>query len=374
VPSPAATGAIWTHDGAQSLFRRVLTPVRSARRGETVTLDEANQAAIGPAKCEFVTTYSMIDLSISLRQNLISLPGGAHKFTALYDLSGRRVDDTNIVVTSPDRKIFAKEYARAPERIQVPDELEVIDDEVMYMGVARDHYGHFLLDSMSRMWAAINVRMPCVFLGAQDMNGCTGFFEPIMSSFNAQIISPDRPTLYRNIWVPSPSLTENQIAENADIAHLQVTERLHQRATGKWNQPVFLSRVRLNSKARTYTTDKRDEDRLEHLIEQAGYRIVDPQDLTFSEQIALFNECPKIVGLLGSAFHTSLFSRKSFDGNLALLTFRPEVRTKRYGLIDSIKGYLATYIKCCEIDLAKRTMAIDVDHALASLIDRGFIN
>ena len=316
----------------------------------------------------------MIDLSLSLRQNLISLPGGAHKYTALYDVSGRRVDDTNIVVTSPDRKIFAKEFARAPERIDVPDDLEVIDDEVMYIGVARNHYGHFLLDSMSRMWAAIDVRMPCLFLGSQDMMGCGTFFDPIMSSIDVQTISPDRPTLYRKIWVPSPSLAENQIAENADIAHLQVTERLHEHATGQWNQPVFLSRRRLHSKARTYGTDPRDEERLEREIERAGYRIVDPQDLTFSEQIALFNECPKIVGLLGSAFHTSLFSRKSFEGKLALLTFRPEVRTKRYGLIDSIKGYSATYIKCCEIDLARRSMAIDVDYALECLVDRGFID
>lgn len=316
----------------------------------------------------------MNDPNISLRRDLISLPGGAHKHTALYDRNGRRVDDTNIVVTSPDRKVFAKEYARAPETVEVPESLDVIHEEVLYIGVARNHYGHFLLDSMSRMWAALETELPCVFLGTQDViDGGGEYYPQIMDSMNFSVLSPERPTLYRNIWVPVPTLNENTISDNADVAHLRVTERLHPRRSGNWDEPVFLSRRRLHSKARTYSVDEADERRLEQAMREAGYRIVEPEKLPFADQIALFNECPSIVGLLGSAFHTALFSRKSYRGRLALLTFRPEVRTKRYGLIDSIKGYFATYIQCCVLDTVNHTMTIDVDAALEALRERGFI-
>ena len=315
----------------------------------------------------------MIDPIMSLRHDLISLPGGAHKNTALYDRGGRRVDDTNIVVTSPNRAVFAKEYARAPAQIDVPQTLDVIEHAVLYIGVARNHYGHFLLDSMSRMWAAMDSALPCVFLGAGDMANAGEYYAEIMSSMNFSVISPVRPTLYRNIWVPAATLTENEIWPDADSAHLRVTERLHPRDSRKWTQPVFLSRRGLHSKARTYLTNEAHEARLEGLLEQYGYRIVQPQHLTFADQIALFNECPKIVGLLGSAFHTAFFSRKSYSGKMAILTFREEIKTKRYGLIDSIKGYSATYIKCCELDMVNKSMAIDVDNAVKTLMNRDFI-
>lgn len=317
------------------------------------------------------------ELKVSLFRDLIALPHGPKKpgekrqrWTALYATDGRRVDETNIVVAPPAHRKFAAEYRHAPERIDVPSTLDVVEDEVLYIGVARDHYGHFLLDSMSRMWAALDTDLPCVFLGTGKMAG--EYFHEIMKSMSFSAVSPERPTLYRKVWVPTPSLTVDQISFNADAAHLTVTERLHTAQSGRWDRPVFLSRRGFVSRARPIVTNPVQEAKLESSLEAAGYRIVKPQELAFADQVALFNECPKIVGLVGSAFHTTLFSRKSWAGKLALLTFSHN-KNSRYRLVDSIKGYSAHYIKCTDLNAEEGTMAINVGKAMRRLADRGFL-
>lgn len=320
----------------------------------------------------------MIDLNVSLFRDLIALPHSAktpgqkrRRWTALYDSNGLRVDETNIVVAPRTHRKFAAEYHKAPERIDVPAELEICEDEVLYIGVARDHYGHFVLDSMSRMWAALDTELPCVFLGTGKVSG--DYFDEIMNSMRFSVRSPQRPTLYRKIWVPTPSLTVDRIADNADAAHLAVTERLNPQPSGQWNQPVFLSRLGFESRARSYDTHRGQERRLEKQLEAAGYRIVHPETLPFADQVALFNECPKIVGLLGSAFHTAFFSRKSWTAKLGLLTFEKN-KIRRYRLIDSIKGYSADYIKCTVVDTAEKTMEINVKRAMRQLQKQGFLD
>lgn len=319
----------------------------------------------------------MIEPGVSLFHDLIALPHSAKKpnekrrrWTALYDTSGNRVDQTNIVVAPRLHPKFAAEYRKAPERIDVPPDLQVVDDEVLYIGVARDHYGHFVLDSMSRMWAALDQDLPCVFLGTGKMSG--DYYDEIMKSMRFTVLTPERPTLYRNIWVPTPSLNVDQISSNADSAHLAVTERLHQKHSGRWDQPVFLSRRRLVSRARTFATNPVQEEKLETALVNAGYQVAYPEELPFADQVALFNECPKIVGLLGSAFHTALFSRRSWAAKLALLTFNQK-KNSRYRLVDSIKGYSSRYIKCTTVDRDDNMMSIDVGKAMRRLAECGFL-
>lgn len=334
-----------------------------------------------PPKLWLLRTFLFNDLNLSLRHDLIALPGrvvsrrgGQREITSLYYANGRRADDTNIVLTTPGHPKFPKEYRFAPEHIDVPSDLDVVDHEVLYLGVAHNHYGHFLLESMSRMWAALETKLPCVFLGTKELiDRGDEYFSKIMNSMNFTVLSPDRPTLYRKIWVPDSTLIMDQIHSQADGVHLRVTESLLKRRRKTWDQPVFLSRRGLLSQARTYlTTDVADEERLEGSLERAGYRIVAPQALPFADQIALFNECPKIVGLIGSAFHTAFFSRRSYSGKLALLTFPANITP--YHLIDSIKGYSATYIECSVVDVSNKTMNIDVEKALERLIDDGFVD
>jgi capsular polysaccharide biosynthesis protein len=216
---------------------------------------------------------------------------------------------------------------------------------VLYLGQALDHYGHFLTDSMARMWAALNVRLPCVML---DMSRLSGrYSSEILAALHLSVVSPTAPTIYRTVWVPYPAFTRHgQPAPEADAAHLRVTAALyHPDRPKRWVKPVFLSRSRLTSMMRS--TDAETEAALEQTIAEAGFEIVHPETLPLAEQIAIFNESPTIVGMLGSAFHTALFSRHDYRGRVVVLTWSHKVPIC-YKNVDTLKGYTAHYVRCLE--------------------------
>lgn len=66
--------------------------------------------------------------------------------------------------------------------------------------------------------------------------------------------------------------------------------------------PIYLSR------SRWPTPRILDEDRVEAIFADHGYRIVHPQDLSLSEQIALIRCASHVAGPQGTALHWSLYS------------------------------------------------------------------
>ena len=279
-------------------------------------------------------------LNITIYRDLVAVPGRA----ALYTNDGKRIDSTNRVVIPESDRSFQKFYKHSPSPIEVPD-CVAHEEPVLYLGQALDHYGHFLTDSMARMWAALNVRLPCLMLDMSRMSGSYG--SEILAALHLSVISPTAPTIYRTVWVPYPAFTRNgHPAPEADAAHLRVTTALYQPGQpNRWSKPVFLSRSRFNSRIRS--TDSETEAALEQTMAEAGFEIVYPETLPLAEQIAIFNESPTIVGMLGSAFHTALFSRRDYRGRIVLLTWSDK-GTTLYKNVDALKGYTAHYVRCLE--------------------------
>jgi capsular polysaccharide biosynthesis protein len=280
------------------------------------------------------------DLNITIYRDLVAVPGRA----ALYTNDGTRVDSTNRILVPKSDPTFQKFYKHSPSSIEVPD-CVAHDEPVLYLGQAVDHYGHFLIDSMARLWAALNVRLPCLMLDMSRLSGSYG--SEILTALHLSVVSPTAPTIYRTVWVPYPAFIRNgHPAPEADAAHLRVTTALYQPDRPKrWVKPVFLSRSRFNSMIRS--TDAQTEAALEQTMAEAGFEIVHPETLPLAEQIAIFNESPTIVGMLGSAFHTALFSRHDYRGRIVLLTWDDKA-TIIYKNVDTLKGYTAHYVRCLQ--------------------------
>jgi len=287
-----------------------------------------------------VDTALTPDLNITIHRDLVAVPGRG----ALYTTDGTRIDSTNRIVIPKSDPRFQKFHKHSPSPIEIPD-CVAHDEPVLYLGQAMDHYGHFLTDCMARMWAALSVRLPCLMLDLSRMSG--SYSSEILAALHLKVLSPTVPTTYRTVWVPYPAFTRNgHPAPEADAAHLRVTTALYQPdQPNRWAKPVFLSRARFNSRIRS--TDAETEAALEQTMAEAGFEIVHPETLPLAEQIAIFNESPTIVGMLGSAFHTTLFSRRDYRGRVVLLTWNDE-NAIRYKNVDTLKGYTAHYVRCLE--------------------------
>ena len=304
-------------------------------------------------------------LATHWHENLIAVP----RLSAALHAGRPPRRETNRMVLPPGHRKFAKENTFAPATIPLPDEPEIVSHPVLLLGTALRNYGHFLTNSMSRMWAALKSDLACLFLCAEDLT--EPFHTAIVEALGLSIVSPSRPTLYRRVLVPEPNMTRDvSIMPHADIAHLRVTDALYPPAAKRSGSRVFLSRPGYPSNLRV--TDEAGEVALQRAMLEAGFRAVRPDTLTFAEEIAIFNESEVIVGIFGSAFLTSMFSRRDYEGRLVMLTTKRD--DNRFALVQSLKSYSRDSVQCVTVrGYAPRYMEVDVDLAMRQLAKLGVV-
>ena len=282
---------------------------------------------------------------------LKSIPG-------LFDAEGRRIREAAVRTVSPGAPADLREKLDQDNAVTVgvPKSLDVIEEPVMLGGHLMSHYGHFVLESMSRLWARdLFPDLPIVFTRPGKWRDPplygTAVFDALELGERIRVL--DRPTLLRNVVCPSPAIEYRWKAFTvADEPHLAVADALAHRGQRAWRRPVYLTRSGLPDDLRKSEA----EPQLEAELASRGFEIVRPEDLSLAEQISLFNQSPLIVGAVGSAMHTALFSRSS--GALAMLNWGRGF--ENYLLSDSVKTYTSYYLKSMERGDNARRIEINV--------------
>src|SRR5262249_49413074 len=136
--------------------------------------------------------------------NAIFVPG----YSCLYDRDGHR-----ILESCTRRGIQLDEIIDAPETISLPDCSNSIDCPLVYLGMMSYHWGHFLTESISRLWsvdAGFPIRSKFAFFGGRhsptdDTNNAIRSF---LNSGTAHQLMPEgvlEPLRIQKAFVPSPS-------------------------------------------------------------------------------------------------------------------------------------------------------------------------
>lgn len=273
------------------------------------------------------------DLGVVDMHDLMFVPGLRCLFTA----DGRRVDETMSIGSYPGMRpvTVAKLDKLDPPTISVRADV-VFKEPVTFGGATMNQYGHQITDGMARQWwfddrpSLITEPLSGYQIDLADMGSPRNF------------ITPTRPTLFRRVTVPLPSiLSDGVIHDVHDTEHRIIAETALTRSSFEPGEAVYLSRSRL---AAGRSVD--GEAAIEALLSRAGYRVVHPQELPIEDQIAIFNRARIVVGCSGSALHTSLFH---LDSPLKIVTLCASRFNRRFGLVDRIKDYQATYVECLDV-------------------------
>lgn len=312
---------------------------------------------------------------IVVLKNLVSLP----QYDCLYDVSGRRIEDSrrvNIphdlatphVLDRDERSSIATE----PRTTEMPQALDVVEEPVLFVGSIWPHYGHYIIDGMSRFWA-LDVA-PDLPLLLQNRPAVRNHGHAYISEIHARLalsarglISPERPTLFKTVHLAKPSFLHTFRAyECHQDPHLKVASSILEEGTEGQSEKVYLTRSQLKPHERGAVQEVEIEDRLR----REGFAIVAPERVAFADQVRLFNRAKWIVGTIGSAFHTSLFAGPDPDRTLFTLCW--EKINPRYLMIDEIKRQNSIYLNCVSVDtidardrISKTT--VDVELAMAEL-------
>lgn len=244
----------------------------------------------------------------------------------------------------------------------------------IYVGHLDLHYGHTLTEFIPRLWALKDIRRNNEKLlfhstcSAEEVFSCRWLLELIAlcGLCPEDFISFDVPTRISKLIVPNPAFCENGYAYDA-LAHFcaSVGDVARAQVTTPYEGPIYLSRSRLSSG----TWGIANEDELCEALAERGFSIIYPETLPVAEQMALFNENTIVSGLIGSAFHNSIFSR-----NAASLCLVEESVCSSFLLMDAVSGNEARYVRFpCHHGATKpgftQTQVFDDPQKLASDIE-----
>jgi capsular polysaccharide biosynthesis protein len=261
----------------------------------------------------------------------------------VYDKYGNICVSSLMERSGPERKMSVPFL---PTDIDI-DNIEHFHDEVVYGGILLNHFGHFLLESTNRLWwPLLNNFAGYIVFQNPDPDDNVGpfasrFFDLV--GISDRIIIAKKTLGFDRVIVPQPSLIiQRHVYKEFQIPFLIAGESAEEYSSSLTKLHVvtdapglYLSRTRYGLR-RSY-----GEDKIENRFRNEGFSIVSMETLPLEYQILIMKRHKSVVGIMGSAFHTMLFSNKYKNATYICRDF--DINTN-YFMIDEIMGNNAIYI------------------------------
>lgn len=175
---------------------------------------------------------------------------------------------------------------------------------VVFAGILQNHFGHFLMESTSRLWFWLEHQdMDIAYIMGKKAKIIGRFWE-----FMALLgIPPERvhiinePIRFKKVYIPSSShIFEHSYTEAFIRPYQYAAEKVE---PGK-NEKIYLSRTKFSKGTVCY-----GECEIEKVFNANGFKSVYPEKLSLREQIAAIKGAKEIAGVIGTATHLEVFAR-----------------------------------------------------------------
>ena len=184
----------------------------------------------------------------------------------------------------------------------------------VYLEIFRSHFGHFLLETMSRAWYLTNLHpnVRIILHGDfQERDGeIPGYVRAVLNALSIEpgrIVLADHDLLVEELIVPSPQFWLGWKA-SPGFCHVfdHLREELAHRgySDGPLPKKVYLSRRQFTRRLVGNEADA------ETLFASRGFHIVSPEKISFEQQVMLAGNASHLAGLAGSALHMILFNNQ----------------------------------------------------------------
>lgn len=201
-----------------------------------------------------------------------------------------------------------------PERIQnsYPFENPVFKDEkVVYCGYLVHHWGHFLIESITRLWYVLEnepgVDKYVFFIDDQEERTIKGNFREFLELLKIwdRVEIVNTPTTYREVIVPGQgfSLMRFYSPKFLDMVEYLVSNAKFDPA---WEtvDKIFFTRSNF-AKGNNYDFGL---EVLDNYYRKNGYMILAPETITLSHMIFLVRNATEFATISGSVHHNMLFA------------------------------------------------------------------
>jgi capsular polysaccharide biosynthesis protein len=183
----------------------------------------------------------------------------------------------------------------------------------IYGGRIHLHYGHFIVNTLSRFWSIKNLFVPgskvvCHGPGTVEDWFQFPFFVDSMAAIGLtadDFVMFQSPVRIDKVIIPRTSFEEQKSAHRvykgfcADIGKTMYEPSEIDVAA----QPIYFSKTRLSAGVGTFV----NEIEFETVLKRKGVKVIYPETLSFREQVQLIARHRTITGTAGSFLHTSIF-------------------------------------------------------------------
>ena len=251
-------------------------------------------------------------ISVREVENATILPGKPDpdpSHIAPWGMGGVLDDRLNFVEESGVVRAFGGKYEFAA------DDVVELDEEVIHINIIPRHWGHFLVDVVSRLWYVAehpeDTRKITYCGWKLNDDGVSGNFLAFLEGIGIQrerlvyvkkplhvkkVIIPDRTFEYSGRFHEKYYATIQRLIEN--ILNVEGQERVD------YPEYIYLTRRQLK-KSKYYDTG---EQEIENAFRKNGFAILATEKMTLSEQIHYFQNAKVVASLSGTLPHNIVFS------------------------------------------------------------------
>lgn len=202
-----------------------------------------------------------------------------------------------------------------------PDEVVYQNEEVVYIGMWTDVWGHCITDNIKHLWFLLSggfaslKQMKWVYTASSEINS-PNFF----SLLEKLGISHDRAerivsiTQFRKIYLPDDCFFYSERQRYYTQEYNRLIDCIISKIpsldyTSSFPTKVYFTRTGIAQKWQRDT----GEDRIEKVFRQLGYAIYYPEQMTFDEQLQVLHNCESFAATEGSVSHNALFLKNGTE-------------------------------------------------------------
>lgn len=183
-----------------------------------------------------------------------------------------------------------------------------IDENVIYIGLFAKHWGHFLVDMTSKLWAFVDDEfqnhvneLKVAYVGEEEPDGNYLCFFEMLGIKKEQLLHIQKPTRFQKVYVPEAGFRpciwytdEYKYMYDNMVAAVEKDEQIKNKFENI--KKVYFSRRQFGKAMAT----EFGEDYIEQCFNLNGYISLMPETLSLKEQIYVWNHADKIVCMNGT--------------------------------------------------------------------------
>lgn len=226
----------------------------------------------------------------------------------------------------------------------IDDNIQVIDEKVCYCGYLINHWGHFLLDVVSRLWYSLEHDSEVdsyVFVVEEKTNRrpTANYLEFLkLLGIDKKIQIVNMPTRFNEVIVPDISFakaryySEHYVRTFEKVVNAVISNNINNNLPEK----VYLSRNHLRGK-----TVESGLEFVDHFFRKNGFEIVYPEEISLSAMILLLQNAKICAAESGTLTHNFLFAQ---NGKQVIIIERQVTINVYQCNVDIVKELNATYV------------------------------